>query len=48
MDWAFGTSDLDRGLMGTIFNGYSTKYLKTNLRRTSRTPGRAAPMAAAE
>ncbi len=48
MDWAFGTSDLDRGLLGTIFNGYSTKYLKTNLRRTSRTPGRAAPMAAAE
>lgn len=50
MDWAFGTSDLDRGLLGTIFNGYSTKHLRTNLRRTSRTPGRptSAPMAAAE
>lgn len=27
-DWLFGTSDLDRGFLGTIFNGYSTKYVK--------------------
>ncbi|SDJ80085.1 Fatty acid hydroxylase superfamily protein [Bradyrhizobium sp. Rc2d] len=38
MDWAFGTSDLDRGLLGHIFNGYSTRHLKKNLRKTSRTP----------
>ncbi|MEM7249990.1 MAG: sterol desaturase family protein [Pseudomonadota bacterium] len=34
-DWLFGTSDLDRGLLGHLFNGYSTKYLKTNLRQTT-------------
>lgn len=33
MDWAFGTSDLDRGLLGTVFNGYSTAHLRKNLRR---------------
>ena len=22
-DWMFGTSDLDRGLLGTLFNGYT-------------------------
>jgi hypothetical protein len=38
MDWLFGTSDLDRGLLGTLFNGYATAHLKTNLRRTARTP----------
>ncbi len=38
MDWAFGTSDLDRGLIGHLFNGYSTKYIKTNMRRTATTP----------
>ena len=27
-DWLFGTSDLDRGCLGTLFNGYSTKYVK--------------------
>ena len=31
-DWMFGTSDLDRGLLGHLFNGYSEKHLKTNLR----------------
>ncbi len=45
MDWAFGTSDLDRGFLGTIFNGYETKYVKKDMRKTSRTPGRAAPEA---
>jgi len=38
MDWVFGTSDLNRGLLGHLFNGYSTKYLKTGLRKTSKTP----------
>ena len=38
MDWLFGTSDLDRGLLGHLFNGYDTRYVKTNMRRTSATP----------
>jgi len=37
-DWMFGTSDLDRGLLGTLFNGYSTKHLRKDLRRTAKTP----------
>lgn len=37
-DWLFGTSDLKRGLLGHLFNGYSTKYLRTDMRRTSRKP----------
>ncbi len=27
-DWAMGTSDLERGLLGHIFNGYSTEFVK--------------------
>jgi sterol desaturase/sphingolipid hydroxylase (fatty acid hydroxylase superfamily) len=38
MDWLFGTSDLDRGLLGHIFNGYSTRYIRKDMRKTSRTP----------
>jgi len=38
MDWLFGTSDLNRGLFGHLFNGYSTRYIKTDMRKTSRTP----------
>jgi sterol desaturase/sphingolipid hydroxylase (fatty acid hydroxylase superfamily) len=38
-DWLFGTSDLRRGLLGTLFNGYDTRYVRTDLRQTSRTPG---------
>jgi hypothetical protein len=38
MDWLLGTSDLDRGLIGHIFNGYSTKHVRKDLRKTSRTP----------
>ena len=30
-DWLFGTSDLDRSLMGYILNSYSTKHLKAGL-----------------
>jgi hypothetical protein len=37
-DWLFGTSDLNRGLFGHIFNGYSTRYVKTDMRKVSRTP----------
>lgn len=38
MDWLMGTSDLNRGLLGHLFNGYSTRYVKTDMRRTSKTP----------
>jgi hypothetical protein len=38
MDWLFGTSDLDRGLFGHLFNGYDTRYLRKGMRETSRTP----------
>ena len=31
-DWLMGTSDLDRGLLGHIFNGYSMKRVKPELR----------------
>ena len=31
-DWLMGTSDLDRGLIGHIFNGYSMKHVKPELR----------------
>ena len=41
-DWLFGTSDLNRGLLGHLFNGYSTQYLKTDLRGTPKTPIEAA------
>jgi sterol desaturase/sphingolipid hydroxylase (fatty acid hydroxylase superfamily) len=38
MDWLFGTSDLNRGLLGHVFNGYSTQYVKRGLRKTAKTP----------
>jgi hypothetical protein len=31
-DWYMGTSDLDRGLLGHLFNGYSTRYVKAEFR----------------
>ena len=31
-DWLFGTSDLDCGLLGHLFNGYSTRHTKKGLR----------------
>lgn len=30
-DWLMGTSDLDRGLLGHLFNGYSEKHIKAEL-----------------
>ena len=36
-DWLFGTSDLDRGLFGHIFNGYDTRFRKTNLKKARAT-----------
>lgn len=38
MDWLFGTSDLNRGLLGTVFNGYDESHVKTDMRKTSATP----------
>jgi hypothetical protein len=37
-DWLFGSSDLNRGLLGHIFNGYNTSHVKTDMRQVSRTP----------
>ena len=37
-DWLFGTSDLDRGLLGHLFNGYSTAHVKDGLRGTPAPP----------
>jgi hypothetical protein len=37
-DWLFGTSDLNRGLLGTLFNGYSTRHVRSDLGRKSRRP----------
>jgi len=42
-DWAMGTSDLKRGLLGHLFNGYSEQHVKEELKpmiarfRTSKT-----------
>jgi hypothetical protein len=33
-DWVMGTSDLKRGLLGHVFNGYSEKYIKPELKET--------------
>ncbi|HEX3861621.1 MAG TPA: sterol desaturase family protein [Stellaceae bacterium] len=32
-DWLFGTSDLRRGLVGHVFNGYGTAYLRADLQQ---------------
>lgn len=31
-DWALGTSDLNRGLLGHLFNGYDERYVKEELK----------------
>ncbi|HLZ02403.1 MAG TPA: sterol desaturase family protein [Bradyrhizobium sp.] len=38
MDCLMGTSDLNRGLLGHVFNGYDTRDVKTDMRKTARTP----------
>ena len=35
-DWLMGTSDLDRGLIGTIFNGYSRRHVRDRKERPER------------
>jgi sterol desaturase/sphingolipid hydroxylase (fatty acid hydroxylase superfamily) len=32
-DWLFGTSDLRRGLLGHLFNGYDRRHVRQDLRR---------------
>jgi hypothetical protein len=32
-DWLFATSDLDRGLFGHVFNGYSLRFVRRDLKR---------------
>ena len=39
-DWLFGTSDLNRGLIGHLFNGYDTRFLKTQPARHAASAGR--------
>src|SRR5690606_37660277 len=41
-DWMFGTSDLDRGLLGHVFNGYDTTHLKSDLKGRPKRPDEAA------
>jgi hypothetical protein len=31
-DWYMGTSDLDRGLIGHLFNGYNQNHIKSEFR----------------
>jgi hypothetical protein len=33
-DWLMGTSDVDRGLLGTLFNGYNEGYVRPELAPT--------------
>jgi hypothetical protein len=43
-DWLFGTSDLRRGLIGHLLNGYETRYLKSKLRGAPKRPDEAAAL----
>jgi hypothetical protein len=47
-DWLMGTSDLKRGLVGHVFNGYNESHIKPELRQaiakhTLKQPPRARP-----
>jgi len=33
-DWVMGTSDVKRGLLGTLFNGYNQDYIRPELKPT--------------
>ncbi len=44
-DWLFGTSDLDRGLLGHLFNGYDTRFVRRNLAKVRSTAPDAVPAA---
>jgi hypothetical protein len=32
-DWLFATTDLDRGLLGHVFNGYDSRHVRTDLKK---------------
>jgi hypothetical protein len=36
-DWLFGTTDLDRSLLGHVFNGYDTRFRRTDLKKARAT-----------
>lgn len=36
-DWFFGTSDLRRGMLGHLFNGYDTSHVRRDLKRVRHT-----------
>jgi hypothetical protein len=36
-DWLFGTSDLKRGLLGHLFNGYEARFVRPDLKRVKHT-----------
>jgi hypothetical protein len=36
-DWLFGTTDLDRGLVGHVFNGYDTRFRRSDLKKARAT-----------
>jgi hypothetical protein len=36
-DWLFGTTDLDRGLIGHVFNGFDTRFVKRDLKKARNT-----------
>jgi hypothetical protein len=38
-DWLFGTSDLERGLLGHVFNGYDASHLRKDLPASPVPPG---------
>ena len=46
-DWLFGTSDLDRGLLGHLFNGYDASHVKSGLRGAPKGPEQAAELTVA-
>ena len=33
-DWLFATTDLDRGLLGHVFNGYDASHVRGDLKKT--------------
>jgi len=44
-DWLFGTSDLNRGVLGHLFNGYDTRFIRNDLPKARSGARRPAAMA---
>ena len=47
-DWLFGTSDLDRGVIGHLFNGYDTRFVRKDLPKVRASADAPGPAVAAE